>query len=336
MAGSLTYKSAGVDIARAEKSLKALSSKISSTYTRQVLSGIGLFGGFFELEREGYKVLVLVSSTDGVGTKLKVAILADRHDTIGMDLVNHCINDIAVCGAKPLFFLDYFASGNLQPNVYEQVVGGMARACRDAGIPLIGGETAEMPDFYQPGDYDISGTIVGIVEKSKIINGQNIAAGDVLIGISSNGLHTNGYSLARKALLDRFSLHRKIAELNKSLAQELLKVHLNYYPLISKVCQNAVVHGMVHVTGGGIVKNSARVVPRGLKMKIAWGSWPEPPIFELIRKSGNIPEEDMRLTFNLGIGVIFIVPPADAPTIITFAKEQNLTAFEIGQIIAGK
>ncbi len=335
MSTPLTYKTAGVDIARAEKSLKAIKSAISNTYTPQVLSGVGLFGGFFELERADYQSPVLVSSTDGVGTKLKVAILANRHETVGMDLVNHCVNDIAVCGAKPLFFLDYFASGKLEPSVYEQVVGGMARACREAGIPLIGGETAEMPDFYQPGDYDISGTIVGIVEKAKIINGQNIRAGDVMIGIESNGLHTNGYSLARKALLGRFNLEENITGLNDTLASELLKVHLNYYPLITEVCQNAVIHGMVHVTGGGIAKNSRRILPAGLKLKIAWGSWPEPAIFGLIRKSGSIPEEDMRLTFNLGIGLIFVTPASEAVNVIALAARQNRKAFKIGKIIAG-
>ncbi len=328
----ITYRDAGVDIKKAESSLAAIKQLIQKTHTPEVLSGIGLFGGFYRLPG-GLKHPVLVASTDGVGTKLKVAILANKHDTIGEDLVNHCINDIATSGARPLFFLDYFAMGELEPAVYHQVVAGIARGCQKAGIPLIGGETAEMPDFYAPGDYDISGTIVGLVEEDHIITGKRIQPGDVLIGLASNGLHTNGYTLARKVLLSQYQLDQQIPELGTSLVEELLKVHINYLPEIQTVTEKFTVHGIAHITGGGIEKNTARLLPPGLRLAIQWDAWPRPPIFQLIQKLGNVPETDMRQTFNLGIGLVFVVPPNAADEILQFLQ-QNSTwpAYRIGAV----
>ena len=328
----ITYRDAGVDIEKAESSLAAIKQLIQKTHTPEVLTGIGLFGGFYRLPG-GLKHPVLVASTDGVGTKLKVAILANKHDTIGEDLVNHCINDIATSGARPLFFLDYFAMGELEPAVYHQVVAGIARGCQKAGIALIGGETAEMPDFYAPGDYDISGTIVGLVEEDHIITGKRIQPGDVLIGLASNGLHTNGYTLARKVLLAQYRLDQQIPELGTTLVEELLKVHINYLPEIQAVTENFTVHGIAHITGGGIEKNTARLLPPGLRLAIQWDAWPRPPIFQLIQKLGNVPEADMRQTFNLGIGLVFVVPPNAADEILQFLQQNsNWPAYRIGTV----
>ncbi len=328
-----TYKDAGVDIEKAEAALNRLKTRITATYTPEVLSGVGLFGGFYDISGHNLAAPVLVSSTDGVGTKLKVAMLADRHDTVGQDLVNHCINDIAVCGATPLFFLDYFASGHLEPTVYEAVVSGLAAGCRRAGIPLIGGETAEMPDFYAPGDYDMCGTIVGIVDKSRIIDGKKIRPGDLLVGVSGNGLHTNGYTLARKVLLDAFAIDEKIPALGGlSLAEELLKIHPNYYPLIATVTAKMPVHGMAHITGGGIVKNTKRLLREGLRLEVNWNAWEVPPIFRLIQETGNVPDADMRQTFNLGIGLVFVIAPAQKAALIAIAGEFGFRATMIGAV----
>lgn len=327
-----TYKDAGVDIEKAEQSLERLKERIARTYTPEVLSGVGLFGGFYDLSGRSFQEPVLVSSTDGVGTKLKVAILAGRHDTVGQDLVNHCINDVAVCGATPLFFLDYFASGHLQPAIYEAVITGITVACKAANVPLIGGETAEMPDLYQPGEYDMCGTIVGMVEKSKIIDGRAIRPGDALMGVSGNGLHTNGYSLARRVLFAEYGVNDHIPALNSTLADELLKIHPNYHPVISKVLANFPARGISHVTGGGIVKNTNRLLPRGLSLEIDWESWPVPPIFQLIRQTGNVPEEDMRQTFNLGIGIIFIVEPRYREALLDFGRQFPSQLYPIGRV----
>ncbi len=334
MKKKMTYKEAGVDIAKAEEALGNLKQKIKSTHTKEVLSGFGLFGGFYDLSELGMRSPVLVSSTDGVGTKLKVAIMANRHDTVGQDLVHHCINDIAVCGARPLFFLDYFGCGTLESGVYESVIGGITAACQKAGIPLIGGETAEMPDFYQPGEYDLCGTIVGAVEKEAILDGRLIQPGDLLIGVSGNGLHTNGYTLARRVLLETMSLKETLPGSGGALAEELLRIHPNYFPLIQELIGSVSVHGLAHITGGGIAKNTARLLPPGLTAKINWGSWPEPEIFGLIRKMGNVPEEDMRLSFNLGVGLVAVVAPSDASRLLENAPINGFDLFPIGEIAA--
>ncbi|NOX36033.1 MAG: phosphoribosylformylglycinamidine cyclo-ligase [Calditrichaeota bacterium] len=331
----MTYRQAGVDIEKAEQALERLKRRIARTYTPEVISGVGLFGGFYRFPAGDYRSPVLVSSTDGVGTKIKVAILAGKHDTIGQDLVNHCINDIAVCGARPLFFLDYFASGQLDASVYEAVVGGIARACEYANIPLIGGETAEMPDFYQPGEYDISGTIVGAVEEANLIDGSTIQPGDLLIGAAASGLHTNGYTLARKVLLKHFSVDTYVAELGCTLAEELLKIHRNYYPLIQQVVSRYTIKGMAHITGGGLVKNTRRLLRETMDVEIHWDTLPRYPVFELIKKLGNVPDEDMRQTFNMGIGLVLITSVEEGERLLAsegLVREYGLR--RIGRIVS--
>lgn len=313
-----TYKSSGVDIEAGDKTVQKIKGFAKSTFNKQVLADIGHFGAFYELDLQEYKNPVLVSSVDGVGTKLKVAFEANRHDTIGQDLVNHCVNDIAVCGAKPLYFLDYFATGKLDPEVASEVIRGFSIACIENGCALIGGETAEMPGFYQDGEYDMSGTIVGIVEKQKIIDGSKIKKGDLLLGFPSNGLHTNGYSLARKVLLAKYKLDQHLPELNCTLADELLKIHRSYLTIISVLTKNIQVNGFSHITGGGIVGNTMRIIPKGLKLNIHWGNWDVPAIFKLIQSSGNISSEEMRKVFNLGIGLIAVV-----------SKKNEVEAFQI-------
>lgn len=313
-----TYKSSGVDIEAGEKTVQKIKAFAKSTFNKQVLTDIGLFGAFYELDLHKYKKPVLVSSVDGVGTKLKIAFESNRHDTIGQDLVNHCVNDIAVCGASPLFFLDYFATGKLHPDNAAEVIRGFSIACKQNGCALIGGETAEMPGFYQDGEYDISGTIVGIVEKDRIIDGSKIKKGDLLLGFPSNGLHTNGYSLARKVLLTEYSIDQYIDAIGSSLADELLKVHKSYLHIIKKLTENVSVKGFSHITGGGIIGNTMRIIPEGLELLIHWGNWELPPIFKLIQETGNISSEEMKKVFNMGIGLIAVI-----------SKENEAQAFQI-------
>ena len=303
-----TYKSAGVDLEAGDETVRRIKNYAKSTFSKNVLSDIGLFGGFFKLDLKKFKDPVLVSSVDGVGTKLKVAFGMNVHDTIGQDLVNHCVNDIAVCGAEPLYFLDYLAFGKLNPDVAEQIIKGFSIACRQNGCALIGGETAEMPGLYSENEYDMSGTIVGLVEKSNIINGKKIKKGNVLIGFSSNGLHTNGYSLARKILLSKYSLGDKPVGFERSIGSELLNIHKSYLPLIGKLKSKINIKGLSHITGGGIVGNTRRILPDGLALKINWKSWNFQLIFKLIQETGNVPDEEMRSVFNLGIGLVAIVP----------------------------
>ena len=328
----VTYKDAGVDIEKKEASFQRIKQKIAATKTPEVLTDVGLFGGFFQFPTKQFQEPVLVSSTDGVGTKIKVAFMAKKHRTIGQDLVNHCINDIAVCGAKPLFFLDYFACGKLDAQIYEEVLEGITIACKSAGIPLIGGETAEMPDFYQQSEYDLAGTIVGAVEKSRMINGSRIEAGDVLVGVSSNGLHTNGFTLARRALFPKFELDDHVDELGCTLGEELLKMHVNYYPLIAEAVEEFDIRGIVHVTGGGIIKNSQRLLREGLSVEIDWDSWEVPRIFKLIQGLGNVPLADMRQTFNLGIGLIFILSPDQAKNLLQWGNKKEFRWSNIGRV----
>ncbi|MFZ0390661.1 MAG: phosphoribosylformylglycinamidine cyclo-ligase [Calditrichia bacterium] len=332
MAKQFTYRDAGVDIEKAEKSLAQVKQAISGTHNSRVLKDIGAFGGFYEFPANEYRQPVLVSSTDGVGTKLKVAMMMNRHDTIGQDLVNHCINDIAVCGAAPLFFLDYYGCGKLDPPVYQQIVQGLTDACKTAELPLIGGETAEMPDLYQNGDYDLAGTIVGVVEKEQIIDGSRIEEGDVIIGAASSGLHTNGYSLARKVLFSRYQPDDFIREIGNVLGDELLKIHTNYFPVIREVTRKFDIKGMAHITGGGLLKNTRRVMPEGLQPDFEWNSWEIPAIFRLIEKTGSIPTDDMQQTFNLGIGLVFILPADQQAKFLSFCEEFNHFFYRIGKI----
>ncbi|MGQ9642894.1 MAG: phosphoribosylformylglycinamidine cyclo-ligase [Ignavibacterium sp.] len=328
-----TYKSAGVDILAGDKTIEKIKGFAKSTFNKNVLSNIGLLGGFYELDLTGYKNPVLVSSVDGVGTKLKIAIEMDKHDTIGQDLVNHCVNDIAVCGAEPLFFLDYYATVKLNPDKAAKVIEGFSIACKENGCALIGGETAEMPGFYSSEDYDVSGTIVGIVDKSKIINGSSIQKGDLLIGITSNGLHTNGYSLARKVLLEKYKLNQHFNELGHTLGEELLRVHKSYLKIIRKLRENVDVKGLSHITGGGIIGNTKRIIPEELSLHIHWGNWEMPPIFKLIMHTGNVDVEEMRNVFNLGIGLVVIVSPKQERLAFQIIHDMKEHALLIGEVV---
>jgi phosphoribosylformylglycinamidine cyclo-ligase len=327
-----TYESSGVNIEAGDETVKRIKAHAKSTFNKNVLSDIGLFGAFYKLDLKKYKNPVLVSSVDGVGTKLKIAFAMDRHDTIGQDLVNHCVNDIAVCGAKPLYFLDYLAFGKLYPEKAEKIIRGFSIACKENGCSLIGGETAEMPGLYSEEEYDISGTIVGIVEKSKVINGKEIKKGDVLIGFPSNGLHTNGYSLARKILLPKYQLSDKIDTLGVTLGEELLKVHKSYLYLIKKLTKNLKVKGFSHITGGGIVGNTVRILPPKLKLKINWKAWKLPPIFEFIQKTGEVGDDEMRKVFNIGIGLVAVVSKTKADDCIQTAKKLKEKPIIIGEV----
>lgn len=330
---SQTYKKAGVNIAAGEAVVERIKRSVRSTFTKNVLADIGSFGAFYRASFAGIKDPVLVSSVDGVGTKLKIAFALKRFDTIGQDLVNHCVNDIAVCGAKPLYFMDYFAAGRLSPKVAEEVISGFVKACKQNSCSIIGGETAEMPGMYRDGEFDIAGMIVGVVEKEKIIDGGRIKAGDVLIGLPSAGLHTNGYSLARKVLLPRFGLHKFFAELDGPLGDALLAVHRSYLSPIRSLLSKDIVRGMSHITGGGIVGNTKRVIPKGLRVSVEWDSWERPSIFSLIQNRGKVPEHDMRKTFNLGIGLIFIVSRQKADWALHVLRQLNERPLVIGDVV---
>ncbi len=329
-----TYKDAGVDIRAGEETVRRIKPLVRKTFTPGVITDIGAFGAFFRPDLSGIKEPVLVSSVDGVGTKLKVAFMTDRHDTVGQDLVNHCVNDIAVCGARPLFFLDYFSTGKLNPDVAEQIVVGFTTACVENGCALIGGETAEMPDLYNEGEYDLAGTIVGLVDRSKIIDGSAIRAGDVLIGLPSTGLHTNGYSLARRVLFAHFGPDDRPDELGgETIAEALLKVHRSYLKPIRALIDRELASGFVHVTGGGIPGNTVRVIPEGLSFTVEYQAWRRPKIFDLIQRLGDVPEDDMRDTFNLGIGLIAVVPAERSPEAVSVLKSIGENPVEIGRVV---
>lgn len=326
-----TYSAAGVSISEGDKFVDSIKPKVKSTFNSGVLSGIGNFGAFFKVPK-GMKDPVFVASTDGVGTKLKVAISAGKHDTIGEDLVNHCVNDIAVCGAKPLFFLDYMAFGRLKANTAKNIVKGLVRGCKSNGCALIGGETAEMPGMYAKDDYDVAGTIIGVVEKSKIIDKKNVRSGDVMIGLPSSGLHTNGYSLARNVLIKKYGLNRQIPSLKSNLKKELLKVHRSYLSVIQLVTKSWKVHSISHITGGGILGNTKRVVPKGFKINVDWNTWTPNPIFKLIQETGNISDLEMRKVFNMGIGLIMIVSRKDVIGISAELTKAGEKFYIIGNI----
>ncbi len=331
-----TYKKAGVNIESGDRLVHRIKRMVRSTFSKNVLADIGAFGAFYDAAFSGVKHPVLVSSVDGVGTKLKIAFAVKRYHTVGQDLVNHCVNDIAVCGATPLFFMDYFAAGKLSPPVAEKVIEGFVTACRQNSCSLIGGETAEMPGFYARGEFDLAGTIVGIVEKEKIVDGRSIRRGDVLIGLRSTGLHTNGYSLARHVLLPRYPLNRKMKELGSTLGNSLMAVHRSYLSPISLLLKSRVarlVSGMSHITGGGIVGNTMRIVPRGLRVAIDWNAWRRPELFSLIQHAGNVPEQDMRRTFNLGIGLIVIVPKRKADDAVALLSGHGEEPLVIGEVV---
>lgn len=329
-----TYKSSGVDIEAGDITVEKIKDLAKSTFNKNVLSGIGHFGAFYQIDLSKYKNPVLVSSVDGVGTKLKIAFMMELHHTVGQDLVNHCVNDIAVCGAEPQYFMDYLAFGKLIPEKAEQIIRGFSIACKENNVALIGGETAEMPGLYSDDEYDISGTIVGIVERDKIIDGKNVMPGDVLIGFKSNGLHTNGYSLARNVLLKKFSLSDKPQDLDSTLGDELLRVHKSYLKIIGNISANTDVKAFSHITGGGIIGNTIRVVPKNLSIKIDWSAWIIPPIFKLIEQAGSISDNEMRKVFNLGIGLIAIVNKNDVEKTLQSASAFGENGIVIGEITA--
>lgn len=327
-----TYAGAGVNIAKADSLVAEIRKRVRSTYSKRVLGDIGSFGAFFDARFKGYKAPVLVSSVDGVGTKLRIAHLLDKHDTVGQDLVNHCVNDIAVCGATPLYFMDYFATGELKEHVAGSVIGGFVKACKENKCSLIGGETAEMPGFYSKDEYDLAGTIVGVVERNRIVDGRKVRKGDVLLGLASGGLHTNGYSLARKVLLERYPLQEFIQELGCTLAEELLRIHRSYLWTIHALLKRFNVRAFSHITGGGIIGNTMRMVPKGLGLEIDWQAWERPAIFKLIQRDGSVPEEDMRRTFNLGVGLVAIVPRKEANDALTHLRRKGEPAWRMGTV----
>ncbi|HSH52996.1 MAG TPA: phosphoribosylformylglycinamidine cyclo-ligase [Bacteroidales bacterium] len=325
-----TYKNAGVDIEAGEKMVESIKQVVKETQGSEVLSNIGGFGGFFRPDLTNYGDPVFVSSVDGVGTKLIVAFKSEKYDTIGQDLVNHCVNDIAVCGADPLFFLDYFSTGKLKQEVGYQVVKGFATACKENGVALIGGETAEMPDIYNEGEFDLAGTIVGVVDGTNVIDGKNIQKGDRLLGFFSSGLHTNGYSLARKVLFSKYDVGDYVEELDSTIGEAMLAVHKSYLPLIRKLRSINGIHGFSHITGGGIIGNTRRVVPDGLTISMDWKAWERPALFKLIQQTGSVPEDDMRTTFNLGIGLIAVVDSKAVGKVKEITEEMGEEFIEIG------
>ncbi len=332
MKKSYTYKDAGVDIKAGEELVDSIKDLTRQTHTPNVIGSIGGFGGMFRADFKDYENPVLVSSVDGVGTKLIVAFKAGKYDTVGQDLVNHCVNDIAVCGAEPLFFLDYFSTGKLEQHTGYEVVKGFAQACKENGCALIGGETAEMPDIYKPGEFDLAGTIVGVVDQNKIIDGSAIKKGDVLLGFRSTGLHTNGYSLARRVLFDQFTLDDQPDGLDRTIGEELLQIHRSYLPLISRLKQVDGVHGFAHITGGGIPGNVKRLLKDDQKAVVNWQAWERPAIFNLIQQTGNVPEEDMQSSFNLGIGLVVAADPKAIDTIKNSDVISDEPVFEIGRV----
>lgn len=333
----MRYRDAGVDIDAASRAKTRIKQLARRTFNPRVLKDVGAFGGFFSLAGLP-RDAVLVASADGVGTKLKIAFALNRHTTVGADLVNHCVNDIAVHGATPLFFLDYLATGKLRPQVVADVLTGVAQACCASGCALIGGETAEMPGFYPPGEYDLAGTIVGWVRRRKIVDGAGIAPGDVMIGLPSLGLHTNGYSLARKVLLEqaRMKLTRRVPELGRTLGEELLAPHRCYWPVVQPLLAAGWLKGMAHITGGGLTDNIPRILPRGCGAEIRMGAWPMPPIFRLISSVGRVPDEDMLRTFNLGIGFVLVVAQEYLRRVTATLAKKRETFWMLGRVVKGR
>ena len=331
----MDYKASGVDIDAGNETVRRIRSLARSTFTPAVLSEIGSFGGLFKLDRDRYREPVLVSSADGVGTKLKVAFMTGRHDTVGADLVNHCVNDILVQGAEPLFFLDYLATGRLAPAVAEQVISGVARACRENGCALIGGETAEMPGFYADGEYDIAGFIVGVVEKANVIDGRAIVPGDVLIGLPSSGLHTNGYSLARRVLFDvaGWKPDTFIDELGTTVGDALLAPHTSYLSVVRPLIEHGLVKGLAHITGGGITENLPRTLLDGCAAEIDLRAWRVPAIFRLLEERGAIARDEMFRAFNMGVGLVIVCDAQNVEHVISLAAAS--APFRLGAVVAG-
>jgi len=329
----MDYKASGVDIDAGNETVRRIRTLARSTFTPNVLSDIGSFGGLFRFSTGSFHDPVLVSSADGVGTKLRVAFMAGRHDTIGVDLVNHCVNDILVQGAEPLFFLDYFGTGRLSPDVAASVVDGIARACRENQCALLGGETAEMPGFYADGEYDIAGFIVGVVERSRLITGATIVPGDVLVGVPSSGLHTNGYSLARRIAFDhlRLEIDSFVPELRRTVGEAFLEPHRSYLATVRPLLADGSIKGMAHVTGGGITENLPRVLPEGTAAHVRTSAWTVPPLFAWLQERGRVPAADMLRTFNMGIGLVVVTAPENAD-----GMKASLDGTIIGEIVPGE
>ena len=332
MTKTKAYARAGVDVDLGNFVKRKIQARVKSTHGPEVLGKIGGFGGLFAPDFRGMREPVLVASVDSVGTKLKIAFAMNKHDTVGADMVNHCINDIAVLGARPLFFLDYIGAERLEPRVFNQILTGFTKACRAGGCALIGGETAQLPDMYQRGEYDLAGCIVGVVDRLNLINGRKIKPGDVLLGLSSNGLHTNGYSLARKILFEQLGLKTgaRLPELRHSLGRELLRVHRNYQPLLAQL-PKGMIHGLAHVTGGGLIDNLPRVLPANCDARIETKSWRVPPIFEFLQRHGHVDRREMYQVFNMGIGMVAIVGKKNCEKAARLLK-----AKKIGTIVAGR
>jgi len=333
MSRSFSYSDAGVSIDNANRAVAKIREYARSTFNERTLTEIGSFGGMFAGAFPEMSEPILVASADGVGTKLKLAFETGVHNTVGADLVNHCVNDILVQGARPLFFLDYFATGNLEPDVTASVVEGMARACRENGCVLLGGETAEMPDFYPVGEYDLAGFIVGIVDKPKVIDGKSIEPGDVVLGLPSNGLQTNGYSLARKLLFEvaGYKADTFLEELGSTIGGSLLATHQSFLRPIEPLLGKGLIKGLVHITGGGFLENIPRILPDGVGVEINRGTWPELPIFGLMQRIGNVSDHEMFRTFNMGIGMVMVCAAGDKATVQHELKD----SFEVGRIVAG-
>ena len=329
----MDYAEAGVNISLADQAKQRIRRLASRTFTRGVIGGIGSFGALFALDKK-WREPVLVSSADGVGTKLKIAAAAGIHSTVGGDLVNHCVNDILTLGAEPLFFLDYLAMGTMDPNIVEQVVEGMSRACHAAGCALIGGETAEMPGFYPPGEYDLAGFIVGVVERASLKKTSVVKPGDLLLALPSTGLHTNGYSLARKLVFEHAGLQPEtyVAEVSNKIGAELLRPHRCYWPMLKTTVTRGWLSAMAHITGGGIVGNLPRVLPRGAQAEIELGSWPVPPIFSYLAMLGKLERDELLTTFNMGVGMILVVPVENHRAVETELKRRREKFYRIGQI----
>jgi phosphoribosylformylglycinamidine cyclo-ligase len=332
----MTYKGAGVDIEAGNRFVDMIKPLVKSTSRPEVLTDIGGFGGLFSLNKDKYQSPVLVSSTDGVGTKLKLAFQLDRHNTVGIDLVAMCVNDIIVQGAEPLFFLDYLATGMLAPEKAAEIVEGIAEGCRQAGCALVGGETAELPGFYQDGEYDLAGFTVGVVDRDAIIDGSSIQVGEILIGIASNGLHSNGYSLARRIVEERLEkgLETILPALGEPLVEALLRPTRIYVKSILNLLRDFTIQGMAHITGGGLLENVPRVLPRHCKAVIHKDSWPKPPLFEFLREAGNLEERELYRTFNYGIGMVLVVRKGDVDDIMSRLHGLNEQAYVIGEIAA--
>jgi phosphoribosylformylglycinamidine cyclo-ligase len=333
----ITYADAGVNIDRANRTKQRIKYLAHKTFTKGVLSEIGGFGGLFSVSKT-YADPVLVSSVDGVGTKLKIAFDMNVHHTVGGDLVNHCVNDILVQGAAPMFFMDYLATGKLEPDVAEKIVEGIAEACKHNGLALIGGETAEMPGFYPEGEYDLAGFIVGIVDRERIITGKKVEIGDIILGLPSNGLHTNGYSLARKLLFEvaKYSPETYVNEVKNKVGNELMRTHKTYWPVLKKLIDADCISAMAHITGGGITENLPRVLPRGTGAVIELGSWPGQPIFEHLQQLGNVPQDEMLRTFNMGLGMLLVVNPKKFKKTQTLLERAGEKFYNVGRIVKGE